>query len=126
MAPPERRPWSTAHSLGAAASLLLGVAPVLLIGLQWGVAWLTLGRPPRPMLDDPKFISPLVTVLGVIAGFCLALLPVQPFLLPLLWWRIARETPQWKLIALGCVVLPIASVVILRQDPFSIVTWWFD
>lgn len=126
MAPSARKPWTVAHSAGAAASLLLGVAPVLLIALQWGIARLTLGRPPQPMLDDPGCISPMVTFVGVLAGISLVLLPALPFSLPILWWRIGRDTPQWKLIALGCAILPVASVLILRQDPFSIVTWWFD
>ena len=32
----------------------------------WLLAWIVLGHMPRPMLDDPKFISPLV---GVVYGF---------------------------------------------------------
>ena len=65
---PTPAPWTTVHSAGAVASLLLCVAPVLLLALEWGAACLVLGKPPEPMIDDPKSIGPLSSFLHLLTG----------------------------------------------------------
>jgi len=49
--------------------LFWGVAliPAASVYFTWLVAWLTLGHPPRPLLDDPKHISTAVSTVYFIS-----------------------------------------------------------
>jgi hypothetical protein len=119
-------PWTRRRTVGAVASLLWCVSPVLLLGLEWGIACLTLGHPPVPMIDDPKFISPLSSLLHAVTALSLVTILAAPFTLRFVWLRHSIRNRQTILIAVACFLLPIASIFIFRADPFDIVGWWFD
>ena len=99
---------------------------MLLLALEWAVACLTLGRPPIPMIDDPKSIGPISSLLHPITGVFLVTIIAVPFTLPLAWLHRSLRSRQSVLIAIACFIFPFGSMFILRADPFDIVEWWFD
>src|SRR5687767_2499979 len=50
--------------------------PVVSLYVTWLVAWTVLGRQPRPMLDDPKFISPIVDLPYAITALLILTIPI--------------------------------------------------
>ena len=72
VAAPVRRRWESVLALGAYAYPVIFVSSFY---LTWFAAWVALGRAPRPNLDDPKSIGPLVDVLYGCTMVCLMCAP---------------------------------------------------
>lgn len=114
----------------AATALLL--YPVALVGsfwATWQVAHLSLGHAPRPSLDDPKYINDVVGSLHL--GTTLMLLLLPGFALSSLLFGATAAFDRARagkrlLVATGSAVLLTAAILLLRADPFRIVTWFMD
>ena len=121
IAPPGRRleAASWASSLQQAVMLLYLYA-------TWATAWCVLGHCPRPSLDDPKYISPVVEVPYVMFAFSI-----------FFGWIICICTGL--LLTTACCVrrsnfrpllaLPFARLVgyfILFWDPLGVFYWYMD
>ena len=107
--------------------------PLALVGslyLTWAVAWMVLGRPPRPSLDDPKSISGRVDVpydvtllflIGSPAAMIGGIAVITCF--GMLW-----KVGTWRIV-LGLAVLALvwaATIAFLRWDPWRIGKWFMD
>jgi hypothetical protein len=119
---------SPGHRLQAAswASSLQPAVVLFYLYATWATAWCVLGHRPRPSLDDPKFISPIVDVPYTMFAFSL-----------MLGWMICACTGL--LMSAVCVVrrrdirplltLPLAwlaGYLALVWDPLGVLYWWFD
>ncbi len=103
--------------MGRAQGIVCGLVyiyPLLLVASFYGcwlVAYMTLGHPPRPSLDDPKSIGGVMNLVYIIPGVMLLGAPIMFFVgcaaslfcpLPVrASWRIARN------LALTCVVVTL-------------------
>ncbi|MBK1825423.1 hypothetical protein [Haloferula rosea] len=123
-APSTNPPWDTRQYLRAAASLLLGVSPILAILAEWLLAVALLGRKPVPGVDSPGSLSPVFSILHTVSAVFVYSPFLTTFLLPYLWWKRGERSQQTTLIAWGCLILPLASIYILRTDPTGITRWW--
>ncbi|MCW1922789.1 hypothetical protein OKA05_09525 [Luteolibacter arcticus] len=118
--------WTRADSVKAVISLFLGVAPILFIVLEWSVAWWTLGHRPRPMVDDPKWIGELVSFLHWLSLLALmALILIFPWS-ALHWMARHGGSRGGQLVALGCFLFPLSTLVILYYSNFEPIGWWMD
>lgn len=107
--------------------------PLLLVGslyMTWAVAWTVLGHPPRPYLDDPKFISMWVDIARDIAlvlmiGFPAAMIGGAAVIT---WFGMLRKVGKWRII-LALAVLALvwaATVAFVRWDPWCVGYWFWD
>ncbi|RYD78036.1 MAG: hypothetical protein EOP84_14770 [Verrucomicrobiaceae bacterium] len=121
----ESQSWKRADSVKAVISLFLGIAPILFIVLEWSVAWWTLGQ--RPLLtDDPKWIGGMVPFLHWLSLLSLgALFLVFPW--SSFYW-VARHGGRrtGQMVALGCLLFPLCSLIILCFSSFEPIGWWLD
>lgn len=103
---------------------------LILIYGNWLVAYLSLGRAPRPTLDDPKHIDPVnavvhwLSVLGVALGFWLFWAAVLIMLLGLVPEQSRRR--QLGLRLGGSLLAMVAVYGWVRIDPGAVVEWYFD
>jgi hypothetical protein len=119
---------SPGHRLEAAswASSLQPAVVLFYLYATWATAWCVLGHRPRPSLDDPKFISPVVEVPYVMFGFSI-----------MLGWMICACTGL--LLSAVCLVrrrnirpllaLPfawLAGYLALVLDPLGVLYWYMD
>jgi hypothetical protein len=119
---------SPGHRLEAASwsSSLQPAVVLFYLYATWATAWCVLGHRPRPSLDDPKYISPIVDVPYVMFAFSLGL-----------GWMICACTGL--LLSVVCLVrrrnfLPLvalpfawlAGYLALVWDPLGVLNWWFD
>lgn len=119
---------SPGHRLEAAswASSLQPSVVLFYLYATWATAWCVLGHRPRPSLDDPKFISPVVGVPYVMFAFSVTL-----------GWMICACTGL--LLSTVCLVrrrnirpllaLPfawLAGYLALVLDPLGVLYWYFD
>jgi hypothetical protein len=119
---------SPGHRLEAAswASSLQPAVVLSYLYATWITAWCVLGHRPRPSLDDPKSISPVVDVPYVMFGFSL-----------MFGWMICACTGL--LLSAVCLarrrnigpllVLPfawMAGYLALVWDPLGVLYWYFD
>lgn len=118
-----RSPLVRAHLLAATAPLQ-ALAALNLFSLR---AARHLGRWPRPLLDDPKFIGPgdgLMGALYALSGWMIAWgvvsLAVFPVLLIIAWKRYSRPA-RW-----GVTALYVGSLVLFRLDPGDRLAWFAD
>ena len=99
--------------------------PVLLVASLyacWLLAWLALGHPPRPSLDDPGNIHPAVRVFYYIPGLMMVCFPMGMFGgISIL----ARASGRFWL-GLGLIGLWLAAFVLLRWDPLEVTQWYMD
>ncbi len=100
------------------------------IYLTWGMAWLTLGKPPRPALDDPKTITFIAFPYSVV-DFMLSMLPIalMVLLLALLAQGIlkGRKQPRrygriWGM----AILLWGTALALLFWDPLGAFNWFLD
>jgi hypothetical protein len=119
---------SPGHRLEAAswASSLQPAVVLFYLYATWATAWCVLGHRPRPSLDDPKLISPIVDV------------PYNMFAFSLMFgWMICAWTGL--LLSAVCIArrrnfrpllfLPfawLAGYLALVWDPLGVLYWWFD
>jgi len=109
------------------------VYPLLVLGLlygEWLLGWFVLGHPPRPTIDDPKFLEGTswvhpITVLGffgLLPAACAALvLNVMDTTL----------TAQKSYFRVGVRLLLLFTIwygfiIHLSWDPGGIFDWWLD
>jgi hypothetical protein len=119
---------SPGHRLEAAswASSLQPAVVLFYLYATWATAWCVLGHRPRPSLDDPKLISPIVHAPYVMFAFSV-----------MLGWMICAGTGL--LLSAVCLVrrrnigpllaLPfawLAGYLALVRDPLGVLYWYFD
>ena len=105
--------------------------PVWLVGsfyATWLIAWMLLGHPPRPMLDDPKSIGNLMDAIYIIPGILMLGIPV---LTPIgfaasFFCPIRSNLSQSGPLAVLFIALCVFGLMLLRWDPHRVVEWWFD
>jgi hypothetical protein len=118
--------WTRSDSVKAMISLVLGVAPLLFIFLEWSVAWWTLGHRPVPMVDDPKGIGGVVPVLHWTSKISLlSLILIFPWA-SLHWIGRHGGSRTGQMVALGCFLLPLSTLVVLCISNFEPISWWLD
>lgn len=100
--------------------------------ITWLVAWIQLGHPPRPSLDDPKSIGILTDVFHFGSGVLLLLMPVlapaglmASFSFPVGKTRSTRVFFR-LILALLYGLLCTLVIITLRTDPGNVIQWWFD
>ena len=122
----EPRPWTRLDSVLGILSLWLGVAPVVLMGTQWLLAWAMLGHRPVVYLDDPGELGGFMNAFGLCTGISFPLLlAIWPWFA--IYWLVRHgKSRLGKVMALANFLLPVASFAILRADPYGITSWWFD
>jgi hypothetical protein len=96
----------------------------------WLIAYASLGRRPRPLLDYPKHLSGVVEFLHTASVYCFL------FALPALFagltaavsLRVVKRAPWRTALAwLGAVLLSwTAAVAYIRLDPGRVVAWYID
>jgi hypothetical protein len=96
----------------------------------WIAGRISLGYWPRPSLDDPKFIGALVDIPYTIT-YLLLFVGLPAFFAGascLLYFAFRDRSRRASLLAVLALamVLMAGSILILRSDPFRIVTWFMD
>ena len=106
-----------------------GVAliPAASVYFSWFVAWLALGHPPRPLLDDPKHISTAVSTVYFISGLLLLSLPVLVIAGPIVQLVVAGRSLLIRVTyAVISFFVSVGTIFLLRLDPYDVVYWYFD
>lgn len=121
-----KRHWEQVIATGL---LLYPAVLVGAFGLTWWMAGLALGHPPRPSLDDPKFINDWVSAFHTGTTVLLMLLPgfaagSLAFGLSALWSP--ANASRRLVVASSAALLMTGAVLLLRADPYRIVTWFMD
>ena len=108
------------------ASSLQPAVVLFYLYATWATAWCVLGHPPRPSLDDPKFISPIVDAPYVMFAFSLFFGSMVCACTGLLLSAVclARRRNARPLLALPFAWL--AGYLALGWDPLGVLYWWFD
>jgi hypothetical protein len=121
VAPPGRR-----LPVACWAASLQPLVPLVYLYATWVTAWCVLGHRPRPSLDDPKSISPVVEV-----PYCMFLVSVEmaaPFCLGtgllLAVVGAVRRSAFGPLLAVPLAWL--AAYLLLRWDPLGVLYWYMD
>jgi hypothetical protein len=109
-----------------------GAYPLFLLAClygEWLLAWMVLGDPPRPSIDDPRSISISSLIHGL--GFLLLLgLPAAALggLIVNIWHLVdLRASPlsvTVRLVAL--IILWLGAGLVLKSDPGRVLYWFFD
>jgi hypothetical protein len=121
IAPPGRRIEAASW-----ASALQPAIMVLYLYATWATAWVVLGHCPRPSLDDPKYISPIVEVpyvmfaVSLIVGWLICVCTG----LVLASICCARRSTIGPLAAVICAWL--AGYLALKWDPLGVLYWYLD
>ena len=98
----------------------------------WLFAWYELGHRPRPMLDDPKSIGRMLTILYYLPGIVLMVGPIcVPLGLALCFLFPARMRLDSRVflgfaLTLLYMLLCAGTLNLLWWDPYKVVEWWFD
>lgn len=130
----ERRHWRRINT----AFLVMATYPVvcvIVLYLTWGViGYLTLGRLPRPMHDDPKGIKGAMVIANLIMDLLLTLGPaifaLDAVLLSVcVIWTALKRRGRLR-VAIGFTGLSgftwVGSVLFLRWDPLRALFWFMD
>ncbi|QEH39318.1 hypothetical protein OJF2_79330 (plasmid) [Aquisphaera giovannonii] len=116
------------HRLEAAswASSLQPAVVLFYLYATWATAWCVLGHPPRPALDDPKSISPIVDVPYDMFAFSLMLGSMICACTGLLLSAVClvRRRSVGPLLTLPFAWL--AGFLALASDPLGVLFWYFD
>ena len=107
--------------------------PAALYG-TWVIARLSLGRWPRPSIDDPKSINMVVSCAGSFVFFLVFVgLPIFAVLAVfVLGWGLLRcllKRPRgMRLVGCACLsmVLMVVAICFLYWDPLSVLNWFMD
>jgi hypothetical protein len=105
------------------------VAPLLiLLGVYgaWLAAWASMGTRPRPSLDDPSAVLGLFYYASLVPVFLMPIGVVAGVGSIVASFAIERPRPKAFAWALCIGAFWIASVALLRWDPFMVVYWWMD
>lgn len=131
--PAPRAPRQAWTGWGLALCILTFSYPGLLVASLYGtwlVAWSVLGHRPVPSIDDPKSISPLVSV-PYVASFVVFLGALPACLLGLLLVPIfgVAQRLRWTVLCtmeLGLAALWFATFALVRWDPLRVMYWFMD
>jgi hypothetical protein len=121
IAPPGRRLEAASW-----ASSLQPAVVLFYLYATWATAWCVLGHCPRPSLDDPKYISPVVEVPYVMFAFSIFygwLICAGTGLLLTAVCSARRSNPR------PLVALPFAwllGYIALMFDPLGVLYWYMD
>jgi hypothetical protein len=121
IAPPGRRLEAASW-----ASSLQPVVVLFYLYATWVTAWCVLGHCPRPSLDDPKYISPVVEVPYVMFAFSMlfgSLICGCTGLLLTVACCVRRSNPV-PLLALPFAWL--AGYIAMILDPLGVLYWYMD
>jgi hypothetical protein len=111
------------------ASWASSLQPAVLVSYMyatWLTAWCVLGHCPRPSLDDPKSISPVVEVPYVMFGFSIFygwMICACSGLVLSVVCAVRRSNPR-PLLALPFAW--VAGYIALISDPFGVLYWYMD
>jgi len=107
--------------------LAFACAPTVFLGIEWSVAYQTLGHAPIPSIDDPKYISSLSGVLHT-ATFFVLLGSVPAQLVTLGLYIRSRPSLRHLFATIAAFVfLAIGTFALFgRATPDDLMTWWFD
>ncbi|MBC8108565.1 MAG: hypothetical protein H7Z14_18410 [Anaerolineae bacterium] len=94
--------------------------------VTWLCAWTSLGRPPRPSLDDPAMIGGFVRVPYAISALPLVLWPVVAFLAVLMMVILFTRYRALSRLSASMGVAYVLAFVLLRWDPGNLVCWYMD
>ncbi len=121
-------PHSRLVCISANMTLLYPFWIVIVLYGEWLVAWLVLGHPPEPSLDDPLHIHSANWIHGVTGVSLVSAIPVMIVALALNLLVIIRQSFVGRGIVrlLAVLVLWSALFVLLRWDPGAVVDWWMD
>ena len=111
--------------------------PVLMLAslyTTWFVAWGVLGHPPRPSLDDPKYISALVDIPYIVTMLLIIAMPGAMILAAGLTPLHLRQSTDSRsavviktaLALLILVALWAATIAVFRIDPWNVGNWYMD
>src|SRR6185312_12782716 len=116
---------------------VMALYPMILLSAlyaAWFIAWHALGHPPRPSLDDPKFISPLVDKACDAAGIVmmgtflslLACILLTAVMFGRSWF--AKDNPQSRvdLSPIFILLTWFAGIGIILVEPSRVLEWHFD
>ena len=106
-----------------------GVAfiPAASVYFTWLVAWLTLGHPPRPSLDDPSQISAAVSTVYFVSGLLLLSLPVLVIAGAIVQVVVTGRSLVVRVTyAVISFFVSVGTILFLRLDPYDVVYWYFD
>lgn len=111
--------------------------PVLMLAAlyaTWFVAWAVLGHPPRPSLDDPKYISTFVDIPYIFTMILIIATPgamvLAVGLTPLHFRRLESSrgavVTKTTLALLMLVALWAVTIAVCRLDPWNVSMWYMD
>jgi len=96
----------------------------------WLLAWLILGRMPRPMFDDPKSIEGAMNIAYFASFLILCSYPAliligiaSVFLCPI---RLTSRIRQRILLSIGYASMCGALLALMYLDPGRVIEWYFD
>jgi hypothetical protein len=126
-APPEAVPNLTRREVRSIAILWgIPLLPLVTFMIEWGAAWATLGHIPVPMVDDPKYISGLCSILHffTLLSFVLTIPAevVGAFAYLVAWGAKLRSF----LVAFIGVGMSFGVFAVLDKFPYDALGWWFD
>lgn len=105
----------------------LAATPALAIYFTWVVAWICLGHPPRPSLDDPKHIGPIVSVAYLLSLLSFPLIPIGTFIGPITQMVAGGRNVSTRAVFAGISgFIGVLTVLLLRWDPLRVVYWYMD
>lgn len=108
-------------------ALIYPVFAIFVVHVEWLLGWYSLGHPPIPSMDDPKFIegsSWMHPLTGVILGGLYLFFLVTPVLATILGFR---QSSKFAVLTLLCYALGFVGLIgMCRWDPLQVMEWWFD
>lgn len=106
---------------------VLASTPALVIYFTWIVAWICLGHPPRPLLDDPKHIGPIVSAVYLVSMLSFPLFPMGAFVGPIIQIAAGDRKHSVRVVYAGIsAFIGVLTVLLLRWDPLRVVYWYMD
>jgi hypothetical protein len=124
-------PW---FRIAAGAFACYPLLPLACLYATWWAAWYSLGHSPRPSLDDPKFIGPLVdspyAATELLLDGCLPALLVNVVLVVIEFGRMLYSNHDRLGRLAARLGLPMVSWPLafcwLRIDPGDVMNWFID
>jgi hypothetical protein len=98
--------------------------------VTWLVARVSLGRNPRPLLDDPKLLSDTVgTAHALSVALLMLLLPIGFSSIAAGLWLGASRRLHWSAVGTWLSALALSwmmAVIYGRMDPGHVLAWFID
>ena len=101
--------------------------PAVSVYLSWIVAWIVLGHPPRPSLDDPTQIGPAVSAFYFLSGLFLISIPLLAIAGPVVQLsNSGRKLFVRAIYSFVSLLITTATIVLFRWDPLHVMYWYMD